>query len=112
MKLNEYQNEAMKFAKHEYSDHAFFKLMGEVGEVMDKLGKFSRENDYYPISDIIFDASNSSSNDFVILREELKKDLGGVLCQLQACCNALGLNLEDVAVSNLEKLNSKKTSED
>ena len=102
MKLNEYQKEAMKFAKYKSNDYPFTALVEEVGEVMGKLAKHQRKFSN-TMSESVYIAQ--CLND--VLKSDLKKELGDVLWQLQACCNELGLSLEDVAKSNLDKLSGR-----
>lgn len=68
-------------------------LSGETGEVCEKIKKVFR------------DKGGEFSEESVI---EIKKELGDVLWYIQALCNDLGLDLEDVALSNIEKLESRK----
>jgi len=67
-------------------------LVGEAGEVAEKVKKIIRDKD-----GIITSES----------REELKKELGDVLWYLANMCSELDLNLEDVAWFNLQKLHSR-----
>ena len=106
MELNDYQKEAMKFAKYSDVEYPFLALTEEVGEVMGKLAKFVRKESV-SVSDAIIYANSSFDKETKGLKAGLKKELGDVLWQLQACCNELGLSLEDVAKSNLDKLSGR-----
>lgn len=109
MKLNDYQSEAMKFAKYDNFDYPFMALSEEVGEVFGKLAKYGRKNSA-SLNCILENIQNP--NDFlnereIELKDSLKKELGDVLWQLQACCSELGFSLEDVAQSNIDKLSGR-----
>lgn len=105
MKLNEYQQKAMAFAKYETADYPFLALSEEVGEVMGKLAKFARKNGV-SAADAVNDSFNKKSFTKT-LRADLKKELGDVLWQLQACCSELGFTLEDAAKENIDKLSGR-----
>lgn len=99
MKLNEYQSQARKFAKHKVAEHPFFALMEEAGEV------------YIRASGLCCSAAIGDCWEAKYgvreLKEGLVKELGDVLWQLSACCNELDINLEYVARRNLEKLSGR-----
>lgn len=109
MNLNEYQLKAMKFAKYDSFDYPFLALSEEVGEVFGKLAKYNRKNGA-SLSCIVENVKNPNdflSDDEIELKKSLKKELGDVLWQLQACCSELGLSLDDVAELNLQKLGDR-----
>lgn len=106
MKLNEYQAQAMEFAKYRNNDYPFLALSEEVGEVSGKLAKYVRKNEC-SLATTVYDVNNGSCNNSIALRADLKKELGDVLWQLQACCSELGFSLEDVAQSNIDKLSGR-----
>lgn len=109
MNFSEYQREAMKFAKYDSFDYPFMALTEEVGEVFGKLAKYSRKNNA-SLSCIVENIQNPDAflNDVDIeFKKSLTKELGDVLWQLQACCSELGLNLNDVAELNLQKLGDR-----
>ena len=68
------------------------KLCGEAGEVAEKIGKWYRDKDGKPTVDDIVSVG---------------KELGDVLWYINALAKDLGLELEDVAVGNLNKLKSR-----
>ena len=111
MNLNEYQRAAMMFAKYDTNDYPFIALAEEVGEVMGKIAKFNRKNKSSMDSTIeCISGDDFHLNDRELeLKMTLKKELGDVLWQLQACCNELGFNLDDVATCNLEKLQCRSS---
>ena len=104
MKLNEYQKKAKAFARYVKPQYAFTNLVAEAGEVAGKLAKVERGDkvDLRFYIDAI-DAIKSLDE----IRQPVLKELGDVLWQLSACCNELGVSLEDVAQMNLEKLGGR-----
>jgi len=106
MKLNEYQEQAKTFARYKNPEYAFDNLASEVGEVMGKLAKVKRgDKDGHGL------INNPSEDPICYLAEydpdPILKEMGDVLWQLSACCNELGVTLEDIAVGNLKKLQSR-----
>jgi len=95
--FNDYQIECSKTAIYPNRLNNFFYptlgLVGEAGEVAEKIKKIIRDKDC-----IINDKD----------RLEIKKELGDVLWYISALCDELKLKMEDVANSNIEKLNSRK----
>lgn len=73
--------------------YPFFGLGGETGEILEKLKKCMRD------SGAVIDETK---------KLELKKELGDVAWYLNACSLVLGLTLEDVFITNLLKLESRK----
>lgn len=96
MLLNEYQNKARATAI--YLDnpktlkvlYPTLGLCGETGEVAEKIKKALRDKDG------IFD------------KEAIKKELGDICWYIANLAADLDLTLEDVAQTNLDKLNSRK----
>lgn len=64
-------------------------ICGESGEIAEKIKKHYRDG---------------NTN----IREDIKKELGDLLYYITQCANYLQLNLEEVAKSNLSKLESRK----
>ena len=67
--------------------------LGEVGEIQGKVKKILRDQ-----GGNITDAN----------REDLMKELGDVLWYVSAMCSELGLSMEEVAQSNIDKLFDRK----
>jgi len=93
MDFEEYQREANKTAVYPKNlDGAFFYpsigLAGEVGELLNKIKKIARDNKE-------------------IDREDLKGEIGDILWYLAQLSTELGIDFEDVALHNLEKLKSR-----
>jgi NTP pyrophosphatase (non-canonical NTP hydrolase) len=68
-------------------------LIGEAGEVAEKMKKVIRDNNG------VIDAER---------KEELKKEIGDVMWYLANLCTELNLNFSEVAGANLQKLFSRK----
>jgi len=104
MKLNEYQEKAKVFATYQMPQYAFINLFAEAGEVAGKIAKIERGDkvDLAFYADAI-DAIRSIGE----LKDPILKELGDVLWQLSACCNELGVTLEEVAQMNLDKLGGR-----
>jgi len=92
MDMNEYQDKAYAFAKYKNSLYPFMALGEEAGEVLGKLAKALRKTGDWREAD----------------KEEVKKELGDVLWQLSACAMELGFTLEDIAVTNINKLSDRQ----
>mgnify|MGYP000861741453 CR=1 FL=1 len=75
--------------------YASLGLAGETGEVVEKIKKIVRDKDGVPTTEDI---------------EYLKLELGDVLWYVAKFCNELGLYMEDVMWSNMEKINDRKTN--
>ena len=91
MRFYEYQEEASKTAIYPEQYKIVYPalgLAGESGEVAEKVKKHIRDG--------------------VLNIDDLKKELGDVLWYLAAIASDLGLNLDDVAESNLQKLRSRQ----
>lgn len=90
MYINDYQHEAMSF-RLESADEAYalFGLVGEVGEL------------YGFIAKVIRDGAREDQQEYV------KKELGDILWFLAAIAHDHGLQLDEIAMGNLEKLRSR-----
>lgn len=93
MKPNEYQELAMRTCSIPYDDkismirHAVFGLASEAGEVC---GIFQKEYQGHKID-----------------TEHVKKELGDCLWMVAEICHALGLSMEDVMETNINKLKER-----
>lgn len=97
MELNEYQKKALTTAMHPEKYNIIYPALGlgnEAGEVMGKIKKWLRGDDGEQISDERKDA--------------LKGELGDVLWYLAVLAHDLGIDMNDVAQSNIDKLQSRK----
>lgn len=68
-------------------------LAGEVGEVLNKMKKVMRDD-----GGVVTDAR----------KEDLKSELGDVLWYLSALADELKITLEDVALTNIQKLKGRQ----
>ena len=97
MELNHYQRESRKTALYpNVGSNAIYPtlgLVGEAGEVADKVKKILRDKEG------VFDDESSDA---------IKLELGDVLWYISQLSSELGYELEDVANSNLQKLNDRK----
>ncbi|MBL7156407.1 MAG: nucleoside triphosphate pyrophosphohydrolase family protein [Candidatus Pacebacteria bacterium] len=97
MDFKEYQKYSRKTAIYPDKDNNFvypvLGLVGEAGEVAEKIKKILRDNKG------IIDEQN---------REEIKKELGDVLWYLAQIAAELNLSLDEIAQANIEKLESRR----
>ena len=99
MNFQEYQRDARKTAIYDGKDellglfYVSFGLPGEAGEYAEKIKKFIRD-------------------DKCVMTKERKeliiKELGDVLWYVANICSELKISMEDVAYTNLKKLNKRK----
>ncbi|MBT3412763.1 MAG: nucleoside triphosphate pyrophosphohydrolase family protein [Candidatus Jacksonbacteria bacterium] len=96
MTFEEYQKESRKTALYPDAGSTIvyptLGLSGEAGEIADKVKKIIRD-----------DAGNISEEK----KEDLKKELGDVLWYVSQLASELGLEFEDIAQTNLDKLFSR-----
>ena len=96
MTLNEYQkaaNGTAIFPKDMAVPYTLLGLSGEVGEVCNKYKKIIRDK-----GNIVREED----------RQQLQDELGDVLWYLATCLSSLGLDLEQTAATNLNKLILRK----
>ena len=97
MELNHYQSESRKTALYpDVGSNAIYPtlgLVGEAGEVADKVKKILRDKNG------LFDKKS---------KDEIKFELGDVLWYISQLSSELGYELEEVADANLKKLKSRK----
>lgn len=90
MDMNLYQYKANTFRlPSANSDYAVAGLVGEVGELLGYMAKSIRDD--YPLDPV-----------------NIKKELGDILWFVAAIANDFGFGLEDVAESNIKKLESRQ----
>lgn len=107
MTLNEYQDAAMATAIFKRSSYPFLALAEESGEVMGKLAKFVRKTDV-PMDSAVTHARSGIGEAGMHLRNDLAKELGDVLWQVQACAHELNITLESLAQMNLDKVHGRE----
>lgn len=96
MDFNQYQKEASKTRIAKYDPpfvYSALGLAGESGEVAEKIKKILRDDDGIVSGE---------------KKEEIKKELGDVLWYLSQLSADFGIEFSDIAVSNLEKIRSRK----
>lgn len=102
MTFNEYQEKAITTDLYDQpmeavTDHSFlekaFGLVGEAGEVAEKLKKIIRDKD-----------GEMTDED----KAEIIKEFGDVLWYLSSLSHYLGYSLDDVATKNIDKIMSRK----
>jgi NTP pyrophosphatase (non-canonical NTP hydrolase) len=97
MNFKEYQTESRTTALYPNKDNNFvyptLGLVGEAGEIAEKVKKILR------------DADGVVSEE---TKELIKKELGDVLWYIAQLSTELGLDLDEVAAANIEKLKSRK----
>jgi len=96
MNFSEYQKKSRKTAKYPSAGdnwiYPVLGLCGESGEIAEKMKKILR------------DCGGKISEP---KKEEIKKELGDVLWYLSQIATELGLSLDDIVNSNIEKLYSR-----
>ncbi|MFH1404823.1 MAG: nucleoside triphosphate pyrophosphohydrolase family protein [Patescibacteria group bacterium] len=96
MNFNEYQQLSRLTAQYPNAGNNFIYpvlgLAGETGEVAEKFKKIIRDN-----NGIVDDER----------KEVIKKELGDVMWYIAQISTEIGLSLDDVALTNLEKLFSR-----
>ena len=98
MNFKEYQKEQMKLAIYPREDwiakfaYVSLGLIGEAGEVSEKVKKGIRKNKF----EYIYDN-----------KEEIAKELGDVLWYISALSHELGYDLEEIANMNIAKLKDR-----
>lgn len=97
MTLNEYQKKALKTAagkkKHNEFFHLVLGLVGETGEIAEKVKKLVRDQN-----------SDTSKLD----KKDIEKELGDVLWYVATLADFLDIKLDDVGVKNIDKLASRQ----
>lgn len=94
MTLNEYQQKALETAIYPTPIvYPALGLCGESGEVANKVKKVIRDN------------NSEFTND---KKAEIAKEIGDVLWYCATLANDLGYTLEEVGMTNIEKLKSRK----
>ena len=98
--MNEYQADAAATAIYKWKViYPALGLANEAGEVLGKLKKLIRD------SNVRFDGEGKITDQ---QRADLGAELGDVLWYISNLARDLGLNLNDVAAMNVEKLQSRQ----
>lgn len=92
MTFNEYQELAQRTSSTsnitDKIENGVMGLNGEAGECIDLVKKWEFQGHSLDVS-------------------ELKKELGDVLWYIAECATGVGIKLEDIAISNIEKLRAR-----
>jgi len=92
MTFDEYQTKALRTSRQDKNDelfHLVLGLVGEAGEIAEKMKKLVRDH---------------NSDEAAIDREDMKKELGDVLWYTAVLADYLGISMEEVASKNIAKL--------
>ena len=97
MTFDEYQKRSRETAIYYSKDNNYIYpilgLVGEAGEIAEKIKKVLRDN-----GGVVDERA----------KMEIAKELGDVLWYVSQLSTEMGLSLEDIAISNIEKLTSRK----
>lgn len=105
MDLNEYQNAARKTAINQSLEHMSFGLLEEAGEVAGVLKRVWRGDlDYMPEYDSDYDMS-------LYARDKLMAELGDVLWYVAMLADVIDVDLENLALMNIAKLQRRKAKD-
>lgn len=102
MTLEEYQEEARNFAVNDDLLHFTFGLLEEAGEAAGVLKRVYRNDEGY--TDYIWSEYGVSE----AAENKLAMELGDILWHIAVIADNLGMDLNDIAEMNLEKLTSRK----
>lgn len=101
MQFSEYQQEARKTAIYPNAGNDFIYpalgLVGEAGEIANKLKKIIRDDECTSISCMPEEK-----------RHEVAKELGDVLWYIAQLSSELGYSMEEIAQGNIDKLRSRQ----
>ena len=104
MLFEEYAQQAMDTAIYPgVLTYPVLGLVGEAGEVAEKVKKYFRDGDHDDV--VIEDPIAEMAPE---LREDIAKELGDVLWYITAIASDIGYSLDEVACLNLEKLESRQ----
>lgn len=95
MTFDEYQKRALTTARDEGNEffHRVLGLVGETGEIAEKIKKLVRDHD-----------GDLDKLD----KDDIAKELGDTMWYVATLADYLGLKLEDIAQRNLDKLADRK----
>jgi len=100
MKFSEYQKQSRVTAKYPNSDNNFIYptlgLVGEAGEIAEKIKKIHRDKGMFTPADVTDD-----------VKAEILKELGDVMWYTAQLATEFGVDLDKVAEQNIEKLLSR-----
>lgn len=106
--INEYQKEALVTADYGSQEYPFLLLAEESGEVVGKLNKFSRKRKC-STGEAVACARNPANDVQMLLREQVKKELGDVAWSWVVACDELDLDPAEVFADNIAKLRDRQS---
>jgi NTP pyrophosphatase (non-canonical NTP hydrolase) len=100
MQFSDYQKQSRVTAKYPDIDNNFvyptLGLVGEAGELAEKVKKLMRDKQMFTPSEVTDD-----------IKAEILKELGDVMWYTAQLATEFGVDLDAVAVQNIEKLHSR-----
>ena len=100
LSFKDYEEKVLDFAKDTIRNdlaYAGLGLVGEAGEVAEKIKKIRRDRDKITLGDMD------------LRYREIAKELGDVLWYINLMCNQIGYSLEEVAQTNIDKLSDRQS---
>lgn len=110
MELNEYQSQAMSTCM-DSCDNVVYSLTGltaEVGEINDKIAKWTRKGYIYIEDNELIWRGYVSREERNQMMDSLRKEIGDVLWFVAHLATQTGDTLESIARDNLDKLADRK----
>ena len=107
MHLPAIQMAVMDTAAYKTQDYPFLAIGEETGEVQGKLAKFVRKNGV-SASEALMAIHTDPSVKYDELRETLSSELFDVFWNYVACCDELGISIEQNIKAGLAKLQDRK----
>lgn len=111
MTMDTYQKQAMTTCMDSCRNDIYMLtgLSAEVGELFDKVAKLKRSGKLKVIDDNIVFTTSDMSVKTELLRQ-FQNEIGDILWFVSGVSSMLGLSLNEVAFSNLRKLQARKKS--
>lgn len=111
MTMDTYQRQAMTTCMDSCRNDVYMLtgLSAEVGELFDKIAKLKRAGKLKVIDDDIVFTTSDMSVKTELLRQ-FQSEIGDILWFVAGVSSMLGLSLNEVAFSNLRKLQARKES--
>lgn len=107
--IDDYLKEARKTAVYSHSDYPLAALAEEVGEVMGKIAKYGRKNNFNlaTVVDIVA-APTPDTSTAEELRNALRKEMGDIAWQWVMLCNELNFMPSEILTENIAKLTDRQ----
>jgi len=110
MNFNEYQEKAMRTAVYPKKYSCIYPalgLAGESGETCEKVKKLIRDHEFDPEIFTCCLVDDDVPQAWWDKRDEIEKEIGDILWYVAALARDFGIDLNDVAEKNIEKLRSR-----